>query len=251
MDGRVRQYVAYSTSMGVIGVPLAYVADDARFRQLLDGRKATLAAAEARLADALARRLPTAEVEKVRDDVASAKEQLAMGEAAARVRAATTSYVRCSLAGAYHFYAAVSGNLRTASRVRIDAGNGNDVVALSNNVPLKATVNGGSGADKLTGGKKKATLCGGGGSDRLFSRSAYGGTLDGGKGADKYYNRFGEVQVLARDDGDCVLLGNTPVPVTCNGTLGVRATTGTCYFFTADDPDRNADLLAAVTAMLD
>ena len=37
--------------------------------------------------------------------------------------------------------------------------------------------------------------------------------LDGGKGADRYYNRFGEVGINTRDDGDIAIVNGTPFAV--------------------------------------
>jgi Ca2+-binding RTX toxin-like protein len=134
----------------------------------------------------------------------------------------------------------------SASRIRIDAGGGSDTVSVANNVPIRTTVTGGAGADKLTSGSKRTLLSGGGGGDRLFSRSRHGGTLDGGKGADRYYNRFGEIQVMARADGDRVMVNDAAVKVAQPGVFGFSGTStnpGKSYFLTEGD-EGQTDLLA-------
>jgi Ca2+-binding RTX toxin-like protein len=153
--------------------------------------------------------------------------------------------------GVYEIYVAMAGGVKNSARIRIDAAGGNDVVAVSTNVPLKASLSGGWGADKLTSGKRRSILYGGGGGDRLFSRSRAGGCLDGGKGADRYFNRFGEVEIMGRNDGDCLMVNGNPVGVTQCGIFGIDAvvnlssvnsTPGHCYFYAADD-ETKTDLL--------
>jgi Ca2+-binding RTX toxin-like protein len=143
----------------------------------------------------------------------------------------------------------------STARIRIDAAGGNDIVAVAMNVPLKASLSGGWGADKITSGKRRSILYGGGGSDRLFSRSLGGATLDGGKGADRYYNRFGEVKILGRDDGDALMVNGSAVDVNQSGFFGILPSTGSAdsvsssssgprFYFFADGDESRTNLLA-------
>jgi hypothetical protein len=146
VKNELQQYVFVDTAIGLARIGLADALDPARLRQQLAAEHPALAAA-----------------------LASAND-----------------FIRVTVEGVYEVYITYSAKVKESARVRIDARGGHDVVAIANAVPLKATIVGGWGADKLTTGKKLALVLGGGGGDRLFSRSRYGGTLDGGTGADRY-----------------------------------------------------------------
>jgi Ca2+-binding RTX toxin-like protein len=158
-----------------------------------------------------------------------------------------TDFIRYRVEGVFDFYVKADPQAAGSARIRIDGAGGNDVIAVANNVKMKASIGGGSGADKLTSGSKRSILYGGGGNDRLFSRSKFGGTLDGGKGADRYFNRFGDVNIAARNDGDCVVVNNASVPVTQAGVFSVNTatptTTGQCFFH-PEGAEEKTDLLA-------
>jgi Ca2+-binding RTX toxin-like protein len=78
------------------------------------------------------------------------------------------------------------------SGFEVNAGGGDDKVAVARNVPISVTLRGGSGDDFLLGGAGPDKLLGGSGDDRLVGRRAedflYGGpgrdTLIGGPGSD-------------------------------------------------------------------
>jgi Ca2+-binding RTX toxin-like protein len=92
------------------------------------------------------------------------------------------------------------------SRVRVEVGDGDDVVDLSA-LPLPATVLGGDGRDVIFGGAAADLLLGGAGDDTLFAGSGNdtlrGGDgndyLNGGPGADEFFGDAGNDQVFAVD----------------------------------------------------
>lgn len=130
-------------------------------------------------------------------------------------------FVRVTVGGAYDYYVQLGATLPADARLTIDAGAGNDAVTVSPNVPLKATINGGSGADVLTTGKKTSLVYAGGGKDRLISRSTKGAMLDGGQGADRYFNRTpNEVNVIGRADGDTMVFATGSVPINRSAYVG-------------------------------
>lgn len=144
---------------------------------------------------------------------------------------AAGKYVRYTLAGVYDFYALVPDDLKSSAKITIDAGAGSDQVTVGTSVPIKASIFGGSGADILMSGKRAVQMFGGGGNDRLISRSIKGGTLDGGKGSDRYYNRGStELNVVARNDGD--RLGTTSGEITISrpGVFGTTAIERRSYY---------------------
>jgi Ca2+-binding RTX toxin-like protein len=151
----------------------------------------------------------------------------------------------------YDFYVQVSPEASAQSRLAVDGGAGSDSISVSSNVPLRTNLSGGSGSDKLTSGKKIANLYGGGGNDILISRSTKGGTLDGGKGSDRYYNRAAasgtttsEIRVLARRDGDRLMLASGAVPIVRSGLFGASTIDRDSYYL-VDGSAGQVDLLAA------
>ena len=247
------QRVYFSTSKGVFGLNLPYVIDSTLFDGLVTGEQNTLAEARTRQADAIARNASASELTNAANDVQRAQDGVDRLAAIETVKDATNHYLRYRMDGVYEVYVAMAGEVNeSAARIRIDAAGGNDIVAIGMSVPLKASLSGGWGADKLTSGKRRSILYGGGGADRLFSRSLGGATLDGGKGADRYYNRFGEVNILGRDDGDMLMLNGSPVIVTQSGVFGIWPTSGDLatsnsnsrYYFFADGDESQTNLLA-------
>jgi Ca2+-binding RTX toxin-like protein len=122
----------------------------------------------------------------------------------------TSSTVHCS-----------PNNLTHAS---VDARDGNDTVAFTANVELKAVVHGGTGKDTITGGKARDDLHGGDGRDILDGRAGNdrmhgdadndtltgntgNDTLNGGAGHDGLYGQAGN-DTLNGDDGEDRLDGN-------------------------------------------
>jgi hypothetical protein len=103
-------------------------------------------------------------------------------------------FIRYSLAGFYDVYQQITDQTSTQAVLRVSGGDGPDTISIAPNVPMKTSIDGGAGADKIISGARHTVLYGGGGNDRLVSRSKHGGTLDGGKGADRYYDRFGDGQ---------------------------------------------------------
>lgn len=155
----------------------------------------------------------------------------------------TTDFMHYRLEGVYDIYVEIPAGASTAGKIVVDAKSGNDNVTVATNVPMKVSINGGDGSDSLTSGKKTANLYGGGGNDRLVSRSERGGILDGGKGADRYYNRFGEVQITAKADGDRLVLGDRSVIVSKSGVFGTSNIDGRSYFMVSGVAGQ-VDLLA-------
>ncbi|MEA2733758.1 MAG: hypothetical protein QOE14_209, partial [Humisphaera sp.] len=248
LDPNLFQFVYFQTTAttGMVCVSANFV-DPVKFQKHIDQTKSNLADAEARLAVSIAEHDPESVTASFREEVNHGKHLVKVAEATLEAMKTTTAFIRYRIDGVYDVYVAISDNMTSKTRIRIDAAGGNDVVAISNNVPLKATLAGGWGADKLTSGKRRSILYGGGGGDRLFSRSRVGGTLDGGKGADKYYTRFSECEVLARNDGDALIINDVPVKVTQCGIFGITGATATgpgkCYYLVAGD-EGQTDLLA-------
>jgi Ca2+-binding RTX toxin-like protein len=85
------------------------------------------------------------------------------------------------------------------SCICIDAGPGHDDVWISSRIGISATIEGGTGNDRLSGGSGNDTLFGDSGNDILFGNwgndSLYGGlgddTLDGGAGFNSLNAGFG------------------------------------------------------------
>ena len=233
----------------LVGVGIGAIKDPAKLENLLDAERTSLAEHQQQLADAQA----APGVDPDDDSTFHALErqimfdQFAVDElqyVLAKI-SQPVDYVRYRLDGTYEIFVEASVGLTIQSRIRIDTGDGADIVSVSNNVPLRSTIAGGAGADKLTSGSKRTLLYGGGGKDRLFSRSKHGGTLDGGTGADKYYNRFGEIQIAARADGDAIVVDGVPVPVIKPGTFGIEGN------FDAGLPARSYYLIEAGDETLD
>jgi Ca2+-binding RTX toxin-like protein len=101
--------------------------------------------------------------------------------------------------------------------VRVDAGNGSDIVLVDEGITLdvtllggngKDTLNGGSGNDTLDGGKGKDVLAGGAGDDVLtggngkdtLDGGAGDDSLDGGNGRDAMTGGAGNDQLTANRD---------------------------------------------------
>jgi len=76
-----------------------------------------------------------------------------------------------------------SFNRSAVTGIRVDAGNGKDVVLVDAAITVDATLLGGNGKDTLTGGGGDDTLDGGNGRDVLFGMAG-NDTLLGGKGKD-------------------------------------------------------------------
>jgi hypothetical protein len=216
-------------------------------RGMVERERGILAEREARLAELIGQSAEQWLIDLQNETIDVSNRIIASGERMIGKLTEPTDFIRYRVEGGYEVFVEVSDGLTPSSRIRIDAGGGADVVNVANNVPIRTTVMGGAGADKLTSGSKRTLLSGGGGRDRLFSRSRHGGTLDGGAGADRYYNRFGEVQIAARCDGDCLMVNGSAVPVTQPGVFGLSGTSssspGKCYFFTEGDQGQT-DLLA-------
>ena len=140
-------------------------------------------------------------------------------------------FLRITLAGVYDYFLEMTDEQAANAKIVIDGGAGRDRVTIANNVPLKASVYGGSGSDTLTSGRRKAVLMGGGGNDKLVSRSVKGGALEGGKGADTYYNYAGAIGLNTRADGDRVATAAGLVPASGASTQLAAAAS-----FTKRDP---------------
>ena len=249
----VNQRAYFSTSVGVIGVHLAYV-NPTLFGPLVAGHEDLLAQAKATLAAAQGAAAAGAGVSdfdlaRAQRNVEIAQAGVARMNALKQTLAAATEYIRYRLGDVYEMYVAMSGQTTDTSRIRIDAKGGNDTVAISSGVSLKATIAGGWGADKLTSGRRRTLLMGGGGADRLISRSSIPSVLDGGHGADKFYTRFSACEVLARrGDGDCLITAAAIIPVEKYGTFGFAdensPTPGKCFYLVNGEDGKPADVLA-------
>jgi Ca2+-binding RTX toxin-like protein len=84
------------------------------------------------------------------------------------------------------------------TRIVINAGAGNDVVAVSAHVSKPSVLNGGDGNDYLRGGSADDSLSGGAEHDVLFG-GAGNDTLDGGTGRDRLSGDSGDDMLLAQD----------------------------------------------------
>jgi Ca2+-binding RTX toxin-like protein len=257
----ITQRVYYSTaSQGVLGLELSYATDPTLFQQLQDDQQTALDQAKAHQDALVAQQNPAASASalaQARSGVLAAQAGVDHLSAIQALEQDTQSYLLYKMDGVYEIYVAMAGQVKNSARIRIDGGAGNDVIAIATNVPLKASISGGTGADKLTSGSRRSILYGGGGNDRLFSRSRFGATLDGGKGADRYYNRFGEVEILGRNDGDSVMVNDKPVPISQPGTFGVTlnvhvgatsnddsTSASFAYYFFADGDTSRKNLLS-------
>ena len=83
--------------------------------------------------------------------------------------------------------------------VRVDAGNGGDVVLVDAGITLDVTLLGGNGKDTLTGASGKDTLDGGNGKDVLVGGLG-DDTLDGGNGRDAMTGGAGNDHLTANRD---------------------------------------------------
>ncbi len=231
----------FQTADGAVAVNQPFFDTDV-FEPFVQQTRATLQESQQRYDDAVAGHDDQRSLDNALNMLNNAKRNNDGAEAALVELKAPHNYIRYRLEGFYDVYVEMNEAMTSNSRIRIDGGGGNDIIAVANNVPMKASLGGGPGADKITSGSRTSMLYGGGGNDRLFSRSKHGGGLDGGKGADRYYNRYGEVQIMARPDGDSVVVDDSPVAVAECGTLGVEADSGRCYFLGEDGAQ--IDLLA-------
>lgn len=154
-------------------------------------------------------------------------------------------FLRITLAGVYDYFLEMTDEQAANAKVVIDGGAGGDRITIANDVPLKASVYGGSGADILTSGRRKSILMGGGGNDRLISRSVKGGALEGGKGADTYYSFAGAIDIDGRTDGDRVSTGTSLVPVGMTARISMTrfAATSTATARTPSAVERLDDVL--------
>jgi Ca2+-binding RTX toxin-like protein len=238
----------------LVGVGIGAIKDPTKLQDLLDSTGASLAKKEQELADRQAAITddqpdpdPTG-TEALQREIKFSQFSVDELQYVLAKIAEPVDYVRYRLDGVYEIFVDASVGLTIQSRIRIDTGDGADIVSVANNVPLRSTVSGGSGPDKLTSGSKRTLLYGGGGKDRLFSRSKHGGTLDGGTGADKYYNRFGEIQISARADGDAIVVNDRPIIVAQPGIFGITADADTGLptrsYFLIDSDDGLEDILA-------
>jgi Ca2+-binding RTX toxin-like protein len=127
------------------------------------------------------------------------------------VRDAQGNYVLTSTTGPARTFAAAG-----LSGVRIDAGNGNDRVAIDPSVTLPVEIHGGAGDDSLIGGSGDDLLFGEDGTDVLLGGNGndvvVGGagtdTLFGGNGRDVLIGGTG-ADVIAGDNGDDVLIAGS------------------------------------------
>jgi Ca2+-binding RTX toxin-like protein len=87
----------------------------------------------------------------------------------------------------------------------VNAGPGNDTVALAHDVPIPATLRGGAGNDKLVGGAVADKLIGGSGDDTLIGRAG-DDWLYGGSGDDKLIGGPGN-DLLRGGSGQNTMLG--------------------------------------------
>jgi len=89
----------------------------------------------------------------------------------------------------------------------VNAGPGDDTVSLSHEVPVPATLRGGSGNDKLIGGAVADKLIGGPGDDRLVGRAG-DDWLYGGPGDDRLYGGSGN-DLLRGGTGQNAIFGGS------------------------------------------
>jgi Ca2+-binding RTX toxin-like protein len=93
--------------------------------------------------------------------------------------------------------------------VEVNAGGGDDTIAVSRAVPIPTTLRGGSGNDHLSGGGAADRITGGAGDDRLVGRAG-DDALYGGEGADTLVGCSGD-DILRGGPGVDVLLGGSGV----------------------------------------
>lgn len=158
----------------------------------------------------------------------------------------TGKFIRITMEGVYDYFLELTDEQAANSRIVINGGAGQDEISISTAVPLKGTINGESGSDTLTSGKKLSRLSGGNGNDRLISRSVKGGNMVGGKGADRYYNRTGsDIEVLAKADGDKIATTAGLVAVKTAGVFGTQAITSATArtSYKVEDRDGLRDIL--------
>jgi len=87
-------------------------------------------------------------------------------------------------------------------RIVVSGGGGDDVIAVSPDLAVPATLLGGAGHDRVTGGGGRDRLGGGAGNDALFARGGGADVLAGGPGDDR-----------GEGDGDDVLRGVEVLPL--------------------------------------
>ena len=255
-DTNAGSFVYFLTSVGPAALGLPALKDVETLSRLVDQHKKSLADAEQRLHDYRHQDLSSLEdkgksiIESARQEVENDQRLVTMGEESLEKLQTVSDFIRYRMDAVYEVFVEVTPKVSPQSRLWIDAGNGNDVVTISNTVPLRTTVTGGAGADKLTSGSRRTLLSGGSGRDRLFSRSKQGGVLAGGTGADRYYNRFGDVEILAKGDGDALMVNGEAVAIAQSGVFGVgtdaalvAAGLTRCYYLIKTE-DGTVDLLA-------
>jgi Ca2+-binding RTX toxin-like protein len=98
------------------------------------------------------------------------------------------------------------GPFSPSGRVRVFAGDGNDVVTVGSAVRVPAVLHGEAGNDTLTGGAGDDTLDGGAGDDLLVATSG-DDTLDGGAGNDTLRAGSGSDTLLGGDGDDSLTAG--------------------------------------------
>ena len=244
-------FAFFQTPVGGVGLNSPFF-DPAVFQEHAERAREGWLNDEQLVKDTIARGEEQAVLDQYKELAKEAKQAADAAQAVLDDLRATREFIRYKLDGLYDIYVEVTDAVTAKTRIRIDAAGGNDVVQISNNVPFKATLAGGWGADKLTSGKRRSLLIGGGGNDRLFSRSRVGAILDGGKGADKYYTRFSDSEVMARNDGDVLVIGNLTFDVTRAGSFGIVQTSETnpgewrCYYLVEGETG-TVDLLASST----
>jgi Ca2+-binding RTX toxin-like protein len=256
-DTSAGSFVYFITSAGPVALGLPALKDVDKLSHIVDQNRTSLADAQERLNDYLHEDFSSMEdngksiIDSTQQQVDNAQRMLTLSEESLQKLQTVHDFILYRLDGVYEVFVEVTPTITPQSRIWIDAGNGADVVTIANTVPIRTTVTGGAGADKLTSGSRRTLLSGGSGRDRLFSRSKQGGLLAGGTGADRYYNRFGEVEIVARADGDSVMVNNAPVTVAQPGVFGVGSGAVTvsadavsrCYYLMTTE-EGTVDLLA-------
>ncbi|HEY7118269.1 MAG TPA: PKD domain-containing protein, partial [Tepidisphaeraceae bacterium] len=100
--------------------------------------------------------------------------------------------------------------------IRIDGGDGNDVILVTNSVSVAAEIHGGNGSDILTGGGSNDVLLGEGGNDFLYG-AAGDDVFVGGGGDDVLFGGNGR-DVLIGGDGSDFIAGNNGDDLLIAGT---------------------------------
>ena len=89
----------------------------------------------------------------------------------------------------------------TVESINIDLRGGNDIAYLSSRVNVSATIDGGTGNDRLFGGSANDLLIGGDGHDRLYGRNG-DDNLQGGRGNDRLIGNSGDDVLDGGDNND-------------------------------------------------